>query len=376
MPDVPKIPSTSPYKVLSDVFEKNKDSILEIEVLGSEVPLPEGQLILQDGLCVGIPKKVLAKAFVEARAIFMTRNHERVENEAILAATKVILLFDPEYLTASNYRKERFAVCAGRLGELTERRETVNSCRDTEMVDQELMLEMNFLDSILTSPLHRQTKSPTLWYHRFWIVSSTILPLHSTTLLGTGSRPDFHETKKRRDLQQMKDLLEREMAVVFKAAERHPHNYYAWQYLRRLLEVFTDEELPEYFATQKFNVSLKIRSELPIAVLSWCLANPSDASGWSFLTYFVYSRWLAPTPEKTDEIILHVMQFIMNVRWMGEAVWTFLKLAPRQSTERFRDAILEFGRAVQQFESSRHVEKAIAWMEKDHSDVQMSSAAL
>lgn len=64
----------TPYRLLSDIFEGHEDKVLEIEILGSEVPLPQGHLILQDGLSIGLSKKALAKAFLEARSIFMKRD--------------------------------------------------------------------------------------------------------------------------------------------------------------------------------------------------------------------------------------------------------------------------------------------------------------
>ena len=74
MNEASKTTSNSPFEVLSKVFEENEDRVLEIEILGSEVPLPEGQLILEDGSSIGIHKKVLAKAFIEASLIFLKRN--------------------------------------------------------------------------------------------------------------------------------------------------------------------------------------------------------------------------------------------------------------------------------------------------------------
>lgn len=78
------------FKLIADVFEKHDDDVLEIEVLGSGVPLPEGQLILEDDLCFGIPKKVLAKAFIEAREVFHRRDiqsfDESVSHESFRSA--------------------------------------------------------------------------------------------------------------------------------------------------------------------------------------------------------------------------------------------------------------------------------------------------
>lgn len=58
----------TPYAALADMFCRHEDEVLEIEVLLT------GQTILQDGLCIGVPKKLLAAAFMEARNIFTKRN--------------------------------------------------------------------------------------------------------------------------------------------------------------------------------------------------------------------------------------------------------------------------------------------------------------
>lgn len=70
MSDVAATSASSPYQFLSDNFRENEDKVLEIEILSSEA----GSEVLQDGLCIGISKKFLAKAFLEARTIFMRRD--------------------------------------------------------------------------------------------------------------------------------------------------------------------------------------------------------------------------------------------------------------------------------------------------------------
>lgn len=267
----------------------------------------------------------------------------------MLAATKVILLFDPEYLTAANYRKQRFLTSASRM-HLLNRLSDTTSWQGVKALDQELNFEMSFLDSILTSPLHRQTKSPTLWYHRLWIVADLILPLRPN---GTSD-----------DLLRTKNLVEHEICTVFKAAERHPHNYYAWQYLRRLLETLSGDNVHEFFATKEFDVGPNVHSDMPTAVMSWCLAHPSDVSGWSCLSYLIRSPWIDPYPVKVDEIVSHVMKFVISIRWTGESVWNFLAYAPPQATERFRDILEDFTRAVEGDDKARHVYKALGCMRK------------
>jgi predicted small integral membrane protein len=57
------------YQAIIKVW--NQKSRYEIEVLPSSFEIPES-LIFIDGTCLGIPKKVLVKAFLQARGILMT----------------------------------------------------------------------------------------------------------------------------------------------------------------------------------------------------------------------------------------------------------------------------------------------------------------
>lgn len=52
----------------------------EIEILPESHKPPEGQMIIADEYCVGIPKKVLQLAFVEACRVFQDRGHRMTDN--------------------------------------------------------------------------------------------------------------------------------------------------------------------------------------------------------------------------------------------------------------------------------------------------------
>src|ERR1700753_4144206 len=80
-------------------------------------------------------------------------------NQIPYDSSRIILLFDPEHITAANFRKRR----------IINLRQT-SSARLPEAYAQEI----HFLNSILTSPLHRQSKSPTLWFHRWWLVDQLL----------------------------------------------------------------------------------------------------------------------------------------------------------------------------------------------------------
>lgn len=74
-----------------------------------------------------------------------------------------------------------------------------------QLVENAIRQEMCLLDTLLTSPLNRHTKSPTLWYHRYWL--RTII----VSMAGiTGNKPAKEVSL---------PALRRELEVVFKAGE-------------------------------------------------------------------------------------------------------------------------------------------------------------
>lgn len=158
--------------------------------------------------------------------------------------------------------------------------------------------ELIFLDSVLTSPLHRQSKSPTLWYHRYWLISTSLSHLCSTM--------DLSE-----------DFLKHELIIIFRSAGRHQHNYYAWQYARRLISL-----LDPIFAKEN-SVRAHVQSGLLEETLKWCLQNPSDISGWSFLLFLI-QRPISDTAQVTA-IMQQIAEFTTSYRWNKEALWHFLR---------------------------------------------------
>ena len=216
----------------------------------------------------------------------------------MLCATKVIVLFDPEYITASNHRKRY-------LSSLDGISTTDNS--QPEAKSDAVRREMVFLDSILTSHLHRQTKSATLWFHRLWLVQNFYdkLVRASTT---TGNP----ETDK---LNGATAFFFQEFDVVGLASERHRHNYNAWLYLRRLYNMLQQRQPLE--STAVMNLALL-----------WCVSHPSDTSGWSFLDFLLL---LLHHPSQTENesnplgIVRKVLHYADSFQWQTEAVWTFLR---------------------------------------------------
>lgn len=263
------------YEALNDYFNAHQKKIIEIEILPPAIEPPDG-ILMQDGCNLGIPKKILALALIEGRRRFF--NNELRASK--LEATKVILLFDPEHLTAANFRKRW-------LEELK---------ADTEPKAQlayrkAVKYEFCFLDSILTSPLHRQSKSPTLWHHRLWLLG-LLMPMDKESV------PEDART----------EFWRKELTTVFKSGERHSKNYYAWQYARRL-----EERVDGLDATLDFAQRVKL----------WCCRHPGDISGWSCLLYLVPK---VEPPSERQKLVREVLKYAFNLLSEHESMWVFIRL--------------------------------------------------
>ncbi|KAI1430588.1 hypothetical protein GGR50DRAFT_191439 [Xylaria sp. CBS 124048] len=257
------------YSDLATLFTNLPDSgLLEIEFLGRSHPLDPGVNILRDGNAVAIPKLRLVQAFFVARKILQNhlQNASAIITSDVIAATSILLLMDPEHLTAANVRK----------------RTLLASGRPTQAA---LKQEQKFIDTLLTARLHRHTKSPTLWSHRRWLVS---------TCWELGIPWDIrHDIK----------------SVVMIAGERHPRNYVAWQHARFLI----DHDL---------SLAVTVASD----VKEFCLKNHSDISGWAFLSDCI-SR--VPDERSQKEICSSTLEVVLSLaesfRWYNESVWVFLR---------------------------------------------------
>ncbi|KAI0479263.1 hypothetical protein GGR56DRAFT_665075 [Xylariaceae sp. FL0804] len=241
--------------------------LLEIEFLGKSHPLEHGVNFIRDGLAVAIPRMRLLQAFSVAYQIL--RKHlattSALVGSEVLSASAVILLMDPEHLTAANLRK-RGLMC-GKPSELS------------------LRHEKQFVDTLLTARLHRHTKSPNLWSHRRWLMdiwTAQGLPLSI-----------HHEIS----------------GVIMLAGERHPRNYVAWHHAR--------------FLVQKDRQNIVT---LAPAVKEYCLRHHSDISAWSFLA-FTISRINDEDDRRNAASLLlaDVLRMTDSLRWTNESVWVFLR---------------------------------------------------
>lgn len=275
-------------------FTSSSDpELFEIEFLPKSHPLPPDCNVLIEGNSIALTKVKLVQAFMVSRQIFF-KNYRREERAAevekeLRDVTAVMLLLDPEHLTAANTRKR-----------LIWKYENGSGTRSRSEMEALLRNELRFVDGYLTSRLHRHTKSPSLWGHRRWILER---------LKGLGMPRDV-----------LRDLE----LVVFVAAERHPRNYYAWSHMRWLVQVFGKSAIrPGDDSTNRPD-----HSELTSVVKDWCLRNPSDTSGFSFLLFCIFNLGASTTSARSEicvSVCADVLRLAVSFKWTHESVWVFLR---------------------------------------------------
>ena len=271
------------YNDIVKALSTETDSLLDIELLGKSHPLPEGCNVLIDGNNVAISKSKLVQAFIIARNIFFRHLRDCPEDKSLdfRNATAVMLLMDPEHLTAANARK--------RLIQKSQRDPKAN-------LEQILKRELHLVDSYLTSRLHRHTKSPTLWSHRRWILD---------VCKSSQMEYDIHHDLK---------------TVALVAAERHPRNYYAWCHLRWLVQSFT--------TCSGIPITASDFDRLLPVVKDWCLRHPADTSGLSFLLFCLSIPGNFGEVSKMQlrsSICSEVLRLAVSFQWTHETIWVFLR---------------------------------------------------
>ncbi|KAL2105943.1 hypothetical protein VUR80DRAFT_7515 [Thermomyces stellatus] len=268
------------YDDISCLFDSPRDDgLLEIEILGKSQPLVPDVSFLADGNAVGIPKIRLFQAFSVAYKRFqqsVLRPDPRAsdyDSNILLRPTAVLLLADPEHLTAANTRK----------------RAILRNVKDSRDIKGTLGREKWFVDSLLTSRLHRHTKSPILWSHRRWLLTQ------------------FQKYKLQLD------IPTEIRTIILTSGERHPKNYYAWEHARWLLRTFVDRQAEE----------TTILQEIAADVRDWCLKHHSDISGWAYL-HFVLRRGGVELAGERSGAFRGILQMAESFKWKNESVWWFI----------------------------------------------------
>jgi hypothetical protein len=297
---------------IADALSQRLPELLEIEMLGRSHMANADTILLQDGSAIAVPKLRLVQAFIFARKLLQTHVGGMQDGD-VSRATAVILLMDPEHLTAANTRKRIL-------------QNTIKSGTD---IATRLRDELYFVDSLLTSRLHRHTKSPTLWGHRQWLMQRFQehgLKIDATSTLTT---------------------------VISVAAERHPRNYYAWLHARYLTNAVSE------------TASREELSGIVEAAKTWALRHHDDISGWAFLMFF-----LDRFPEYAGSVISETTRLAASFHWRNESVWYFLRNISsrawcdkdcREGVESTRLALLSG--AERDSDGERILEQASSWIQ-------------
>lgn len=283
------------YQCVADVLSTRHADLLDIEVLGPSHALLDESFILHEGNAVAIPKVNILRAFLPAYKIFKEHiGGQHVAREELLRATSVILLLDPEHMTAVNARKRHVR----RVKE-----------QNTEGLDAALGAELYFTDSLLTSRLQRHTKSPTLWGHRQWLLELCI----------DRQRP-------------VDSLLAALKKLIFVSAERHPRNYYAWCHARYLLGLVGGRSQGQCTADgdeqgqqQQQQQTTDDLEKITQTVKKWCFSHPDDISGWSFLMVLVEQQHPQAAAPAHAALVSETLHLAEAFSWRGESVWYFLR---------------------------------------------------
>ncbi|KAH0566232.1 hypothetical protein GP486_000379 [Trichoglossum hirsutum] len=296
---------TDAYKAFRDYVDLSR--VQAIEILPSNFigfPSAEGcsQLILVDDTSIGVPKKVLIRAFITARQnlySLLEISCPSADTDDALLATFVILLFDPEHLTAANFRKKIIL--------LEGQKDTADDSLG-RLTLQATQRELIAIETLLTSPLHRHNKSPTLWSHRRWVLGLRLTYFRQEKETGS----EFFDAD-----WLWRHVYRPELLIVMKAGEQHPRNYYAWSHARWLIENFR--------SSNGAGLSSSLADGMKL-VQRWCLKHQSDTSGWSFLLFLhiqagkeVHLQDLAVSSAE------EVLYFTLNFDWDLESVWVFLR---------------------------------------------------
>ncbi|OJJ44796.1 hypothetical protein ASPZODRAFT_134933 [Penicilliopsis zonata CBS 506.65] len=318
------------FRHLAGIFQTHRSCVLEIEILP-----PEFGPLLQDGCAIGITKKALVQAFVVARRVFfdklvfwtdrelltsclsITEKSDTAERSNFSGVTEIMLLFDCEHLTACNWRKRRLDVLIQSL-------RSGNGIALGSTVAQVLESELTLLTSFLCSPLHRHTKSPTLWQHRLWVMTQ-IFHIRAIALVDGFSISSPSTTPDGEGLwgsKNTEELIHSELSVALRASEQHPRNVYAFSYMRHLHRALSDtaEDITTPSSAERLARCIIYRT------VEWCMAHPRDISGWMFALYL-----LQATPDKDfrSSVLHRVVSFAVQVGWDGESLWIFVDQTAR-----------------------------------------------
>ena len=335
-PSPPPTPQ-SIYTALTTHLALHTHSTLEVEIFPSSYPLPSpsssNSPLLIDGTCLALSKKSLIQAFLIARQILSSyliggeasksdcARENRDDPHGLEAATKILLLYNPEHLTAANTRKR----CLRSL--LSPSSSSSTSTTPSAQGASALISERAFSTTLVTSPLPRHAKSPTLWSHRYWLLKTHLsfflrpFPPFPRPTSSTATDDENSTTRQR-----YSQLLEEEITTVLQAAERHAANYHAFLYARRVILLLERERAGE--GEELWYEG--IRGRIVGTLHKWCLAHPGDISGWAFLTFLLDRSSSETENQIVETAIKRTESFVRDLDWRGESVQWFLQSMKRR----------------------------------------------
>lgn len=316
------------YTHLISLLSPQPPTVLEIAILPSSI----SETILHIDHCIGIPKPLLIPCFLRARSILFSHLTTTPDPSGAIAtqkealdATLVILLFDAGHTSALSLRKR--SLWALRIAALAVPIDDGNNKIDVSKRQELIAMvlrEIFWIDSLVTSPLYKHAKSPTLWAHRWWIVKWFWRDV-AGAMIESGDSVD-EQVKAGRLIK----FMEKELEIVMKAGERHSGNYHAWDHARemvRLVMLFlpTGMERWDENNTGTKEIGEAWRSWLG-AVHQWCLGHPRDISGWSFLVFLMDQpmRHAEHGKDAVRDVFQNTENFVKRFKWQGRSVDWFL----------------------------------------------------
>lgn len=307
----------------------------EIEILSSALCPPGPPQVIQDEQAIGIPKALLIPAFKQAlKVLALGRPGAIATLEQRLDATVVVLLVAPEHLTVANLRKRNLLALYEAASSISQTN-SVGTRSDWREFTRALAVELKLLDSLLTSPLHKHAKSPTLWSHRRWLITKFLLntpdsPRASEAAYVTGRSSTVSPSpSKSSDLKQDQvQLLFNEFDIVSRAALQHPRNYPAFDYLRRLITHLKTSYDPDTMPSPEFNIALHAICQKTHKL---AVQNLGDTSIWAFWQY-ISNVTMSHHPEDSANqnstyATKETLEMALRLRWRGEAIWECLRSA-------------------------------------------------
>lgn len=393
------------YRNLIDLLHPSHSlpQILELDILPSSFP----SKLYSSPPSLALPKPLLASLFVTAHAEFFTyiTSRKRVPSEnkddrvhkrpgdggsptnnsfesggdsrydAALSATRVLLLWDPNHITAANFRKKHLLSRAQSIRvSIPDPHSTTYAPASPATIFLFLLRsELSFLTSLVTSPLPKAPKASTLWAHRLWLLRSfhtDVLTLFQQEQVdGREPEEDAHakledkaavvgnkvlqtgETASSSPKSVIQYLYTTELHIIMRASDRHPRNFYAWGYARALFIHLTTFQTSKYPTSAIHILSLSLVLSVLTLTHSWCMTHPRDISGWTFLVFLIQKLGLGSGPlgsspagaefvggvlagdvdmqgvarREVDRILNATTEAAERFQWRGESVRWFLK---------------------------------------------------